>query len=258
MHVDWQPVLRSGCVSGGLSGTAAAADDAKPAAAPPIAATVNGDPIYVSEVNAAGAQDGASAAMPIRPPPAATIGRHAAADHQPTAGRTGAEARRRLLHRRGNQQSARDHEDQGGDPKDDARTSSPPGKASRSRRCRHESIWQIGWTRYVERHLADEMESYFKAHQKEFDGTQVRASHILLRPERSTESSAQTGRASQSNSRANRVRQAHVRASGREILGRTQRQERRRPGLLSALRRDVRGLRQGRLPGAKTDRSASR
>ena len=47
---------------------------------------------------------------------------------------------------------------------------------------RSELIWQIAWGRYVERNIAEQLQAYFDAHHKDFDGTQVRASHILLRP----------------------------------------------------------------------------
>jgi parvulin-like peptidyl-prolyl isomerase len=49
---------------------------------------------------------------------------------------------------------------------------------------RHEVAWKLGWAKYTERHLADALEGYFKEHHSDFDGTQVRASHILLRPDR--------------------------------------------------------------------------
>ncbi len=48
---------------------------------------------------------------------------------------------------------------------------------------RTELIWQIAWNRYLDRNLTDQLQNYFNAHRKNFDGTQVQASHILLRPE---------------------------------------------------------------------------
>lgn len=53
---------------------------------------------------------------------------------------------------------------------------------------RAELIWQTAWPRYIERNLSDQLQSYFNAHRKDYDGTQVQASHILLRPERADES----------------------------------------------------------------------
>lgn len=47
---------------------------------------------------------------------------------------------------------------------------------------RKEIIWQLGWSRYLERHIADALEGYFDKHKKDLDGTEVRVSHILLRP----------------------------------------------------------------------------
>ncbi|MFO0868298.1 MAG: peptidylprolyl isomerase [Pirellulales bacterium] len=49
---------------------------------------------------------------------------------------------------------------------------------------RHQIAWQISWGRYLERYLSDEnLERYFKQHAREFDGTQIRVAHILLKPD---------------------------------------------------------------------------
>jgi parvulin-like peptidyl-prolyl isomerase len=56
---------------------------------------------------------------------------------------------------------------------------------------RHEFAWRRGWEKYIDVHLADALEGYFKEHHKDLDGTLVRASHILLRSERAGESSSQ-------------------------------------------------------------------
>lgn len=55
---------------------------------------------------------------------------------------------------------------------------------------RKERIWRLGWERYVERNLADALEEFFNKHKKDLDGTEVRASHILLRPEEFNETRA--------------------------------------------------------------------
>lgn len=47
--------------------------------------------------------------------------------------------------------------------------------------ARHEISWPLVWNKYLEKHLADALEGFFKEHHKDLDGTQVRASHILLR-----------------------------------------------------------------------------
>jgi peptidyl-prolyl cis-trans isomerase SurA len=61
-----------------------------------------------------------------------------------------------------------------------------------------ELYWRIGWERYLDSHLADALEVHFQKHKKDLDGTEVRASHILLRRERFNESDAQvTARAQQ-------------------------------------------------------------
>jgi peptidyl-prolyl cis-trans isomerase C len=52
---------------------------------------------------------------------------------------------------------------------------------------RHEAAWQLGWAKYLDARLGEALEDYFKAHQKELDGTQIRASHILIRGERFNE-----------------------------------------------------------------------
>ena len=48
---------------------------------------------------------------------------------------------------------------------------------------RAELGWQIGWQKYVRQLMtAEVIERYFKVHQRDFDGTELRVSHILLRP----------------------------------------------------------------------------
>ncbi|HEX3726135.1 MAG TPA: peptidylprolyl isomerase [Pirellulales bacterium] len=56
---------------------------------------------------------------------------------------------------------------------------------------RHDVAWQIGWERYLERNLTTYLETYFKQHHEEYDGTLVRASHILLRADRPGETTSQ-------------------------------------------------------------------
>ena len=60
--------------------------------------------------------------------------------------------------------------------------------------ARQELAWPMIWGRYLERHLADEIEGYFNEHRKELDGTEVRVSHILLRPDGIKESKQQVAR----------------------------------------------------------------
>jgi peptidyl-prolyl cis-trans isomerase C len=48
--------------------------------------------------------------------------------------------------------------------------------------------WQMLFQEYLERNLTDErLQAYFNQHRREFDGTELRVSHILLRPERAGE-----------------------------------------------------------------------
>ena len=43
--------------------------------------------------------------------------------------------------------------------------------------------WQVLWERAVAKFLTDKLlEDYFAAHRREFDGSEIRASHILFRP----------------------------------------------------------------------------
>jgi parvulin-like peptidyl-prolyl isomerase len=52
---------------------------------------------------------------------------------------------------------------------------------------RHEAAWQLGWAKYLDARLGEALEEYFKAHKIELDGTQIRASHILIRGDRFNE-----------------------------------------------------------------------
>jgi peptidyl-prolyl cis-trans isomerase C len=56
---------------------------------------------------------------------------------------------------------------------------------------RHEAAWQLGWAKYLDARLGEALEEYFKAHKMELDGTQIRASHILIRGDRFNEPTSQ-------------------------------------------------------------------
>jgi parvulin-like peptidyl-prolyl isomerase len=48
---------------------------------------------------------------------------------------------------------------------------------------RHQIAWQLSWERLLARYRTeDRLKSYFESHRREYDGTQVSVSHILLRP----------------------------------------------------------------------------
>jgi parvulin-like peptidyl-prolyl isomerase len=48
---------------------------------------------------------------------------------------------------------------------------------------REELAWQLTWQQYLKRHVSDEaIAAYFKTHHREFDGAELRVSHILFRP----------------------------------------------------------------------------
>ncbi|HVW37320.1 MAG TPA: peptidylprolyl isomerase, partial [Pirellulales bacterium] len=56
---------------------------------------------------------------------------------------------------------------------------------------RRRLAWDAAWTRYLEQTLTDEaVEKYFVAHRRDFDGTELRVSHILLRVENLADRSA--------------------------------------------------------------------
>jgi parvulin-like peptidyl-prolyl isomerase len=47
---------------------------------------------------------------------------------------------------------------------------------------RREAAWKLSWQRYLDRHLtAENLQKYFERHRREFDGTQLRVAHILLK-----------------------------------------------------------------------------
>jgi len=52
---------------------------------------------------------------------------------------------------------------------------------------RHEMAWKAGWTKYSDEFQQQALQDYFEQHKRDFDGTEVRASHILLRPQTPTE-----------------------------------------------------------------------
>ncbi len=154
-----------------------------------VAATVNGNPIYVGEVDA----------MAVR----LIGGRQLTPDE---AGHLRADALRQLITRRlGEAVLTRDEqyvkkaevEKAIADLKAqaEARKTTLEQYAARQNipvdALRHDFTWNIGWERYVDTHLTASLESYFKRHHQNYDGTLVRASHILLRPSRPGETNKQ-------------------------------------------------------------------
>ncbi len=56
---------------------------------------------------------------------------------------------------------------------------------------RSELSWQLTWQHYVQQHLSDDaIEAFYKAHHREYDGTELRVSHILFRPSAAGDESA--------------------------------------------------------------------
>ena len=53
---------------------------------------------------------------------------------------------------------------------------------------RAQLTWQAAWQQYLDRNLTDDvLRDYFEKHRQQFDGTELRVSHVLLRPERAGE-----------------------------------------------------------------------
>ena len=49
---------------------------------------------------------------------------------------------------------------------------------------RRQIAWKLIWPKYLDRYITQpRLASYFNAHRREFDGTEVSVSHVLLRPE---------------------------------------------------------------------------
>lgn len=47
---------------------------------------------------------------------------------------------------------------------------------------RRELAWKLSWQRYLERHLtAENLQKYFQQHRRDFDGTQLRVAHLLIK-----------------------------------------------------------------------------
>jgi peptidyl-prolyl cis-trans isomerase C len=62
---------------------------------------------------------------------------------------------------------------------------------------RRQLVWNAVWNRYLENQLTDEvLESEFNAHPREFNGTELRVSHILLAVDEAGKQSAVVARAS--------------------------------------------------------------
>ncbi len=58
---------------------------------------------------------------------------------------------------------------------------------------RRQLAWQLLWEAAMERELTDDvLKAYFEANRKDFDGSEVRVSHILFRPAKSADPNATT------------------------------------------------------------------
>jgi parvulin-like peptidyl-prolyl isomerase len=57
---------------------------------------------------------------------------------------------------------------------------------------RHTLAWQAGWQRYLDRYMTDEnLERWFDTHRREFDGSEIKAAHILFKVEPRDDAKAQ-------------------------------------------------------------------
>jgi peptidyl-prolyl cis-trans isomerase C len=171
---------------------AAAAQESRPpgdSSSPPVAATVNGKSVFVAEVMAMyGAMAGRKQINPA------------------SADRAKAEILRQLVHRQlvaqalerdGTLVTPKEMDDKMQTVRAQARKQSGLSLEDFARKqgvsidkYHHDAFWRMAWERYLDRHLADALETHFNKHKKDLDGTQVRASHILLRPEKYNESTA--------------------------------------------------------------------
>lgn len=162
-----------------------AAEDAKPAnPEPSVAATINGDPLYIGEVEAE---------MP------SIVQQHRVKAAQMDFARAG--LLRQLVNRRlvtgvllrEGYASEADIDKELRNLQSRLKEKGTTIEKMAAARgvglevARHEVAWGVGWNRYLDRNLADGLEGYFKEHHQDLDGTQIRASHILLREERVNE-----------------------------------------------------------------------
>ncbi len=180
-----------GLLSAALLLPAMAAAQDKPAGeGPPVAAIVNGDPIYVAEV-----ENGFEAARQ---------GRALAADraNQARAAILHEMIKRRVvtqaLEEDGSLVKPEEIEKQLADFAAKAKQQSSSleqlaqAKGISVDTLRKDVVFQLGFAHYLERHLQQAAQRYFFAHRKDLDGTELRVSHILLRPESSSDNVAQT------------------------------------------------------------------
>ncbi len=107
---------------------------------------------------------------------------------------------------------------------------------------RKQIAWQLLWEPAMQQQLTDDVfEDYFDEHKKEFDGSEVRASHILFRPDKSADPAAINALIRVALAlRAVGRWQVFVCRSGRYVFLGPQSRERRRLGLFSAARIDGR------------------
>jgi parvulin-like peptidyl-prolyl isomerase len=178
------------CCASAVAGLAWAEEQGEKTPAPlPIAATVNGEPIYVAEVEVT------TAAIAKRRQLTAKV-----------LEKTKAEVLRQLIHKRLAAVALKREGTYASDAAVEKEVEKVNYRAKEQRltleryaaksgvsveTLRYEVFWRLAWEKYLERHLADALEGYFKAHHKDLDGTQIRASHILLRPDRFNETEKQ-------------------------------------------------------------------
>jgi parvulin-like peptidyl-prolyl isomerase len=178
--------------SGLVASHAASQDPIAPAAdLPPVAATVDGDPIFVVEMDSTIEQMQKDGRMPrgdINVVKAALLTQlvdrrlvvHQLARDESLIKAGEIEAQMALAEANAKKQEG----------KSLAEVMRQKGAAPET--IRVEIIWRIAWERYLERHLADALEGFFNEHRQELDGTELRASQILLRADRFDEKPAQT------------------------------------------------------------------
>jgi parvulin-like peptidyl-prolyl isomerase len=161
-----------------------------PAESPPIAAVVNGEPIYVAELEI----HYESIVKQRQLDPARANRSKAEILHQ----LINRELAMQVLERVGTLVSAKEIDDGVKQLETQLRQKRKLSleQFARSRGITVESLrkdlfWRLAWDRYLERHLAEALEGYFEKHKKDLDGTEVRASHILVRPDKYSDTAAQ-------------------------------------------------------------------
>jgi parvulin-like peptidyl-prolyl isomerase len=76
---------------------------------------------------------------------------------------------------------------------------------------REQVVWQLTWEKFMRENLTDAaLEAFFNSHRRDYDGTQLRASHILLRPTRATDAAGTEKLVAEANGLRDRIVQEQI------------------------------------------------